>query len=86
MKEGCCPDARGSESFCHLQRLDKGPEERPNALSFAEQFHQPQDSEQTEEGDGHLPALSFTGTLEQSQNGYVSVCAYVRVTECSGLS
>lgn len=48
------------ELFADLERLDKSPEERSNALSFAEQLHQPQDSEQTEERDGHLSTLSFT--------------------------
>lgn len=46
-----------------LEGLDKSPEEGPNAFAFTEQFDQPQDSEQTEERDGHFPALTFT--LEQ---------------------
>lgn len=46
-----------------LEGLDKSPEEGPNAFAFTEQFDQPQDSEQTEEGDGHFPTLTFT--LEQ---------------------
>lgn len=47
----CCTD---------LERLDKSPEEGSNAFSFAEQLNQPQDSEQTEESDGHFSTFSFT--------------------------
>lgn len=47
-----------------LEGLDKSPEEGSDALSFAEQFDQPQDSEQTEECDGHFSTFSFTTTLE----------------------
>lgn len=45
--------------FSHLQGLDKSPEERSDALSFTEQFDQPQDSEQSEEGNWHFSTFTF---------------------------
>lgn len=59
---------------CHmvadLQGLDKGPEERADSFSFAEKFHQTQNSEQAEEGDGHFATFSFAPSLQQ--------CLYVK--------
>lgn len=48
---GCC--------WTDLQRLDKGPEERADALSFAQQLPQSHYSEETEECDGHFGALAL---------------------------
>lgn len=49
-----------------LEGLDEGPEERPNAFSFTEQLNQPQHSEQTKEGDGHLSAFPFASALNST--------------------
>lgn len=63
-----------------LQRLDKSPEEGSNAFSFAEQLHQPQDSKQTEESDGHFSTFSFTLDTKTCLDNnryksiYVTVC------------
>lgn len=45
--------------YTDLKGLDKSPEERSNAFSFTEQFHQPQNSEQAEERDGHFSTFTF---------------------------
>ena len=45
-----------------LKGLDESPEQCSNALPFAEQFDQSQDSERAEESDGHFAAF-FTSTL-----------------------
>lgn len=52
----CCTDLKG---------FDKSPEERSDAFSFTEQFHQPQNSEQAEECDGHFS--TFTFALKQNE-------------------
>lgn len=58
----CCTD---------LEWLDKSPEEGSNAFSFAEQFNQPQHSEQTEKCDGHFSTLSFATALKQMRQKQV---------------
>ena len=40
-----------------LEGFDEGPEESADALAFAEQFHEPHDTEETEEVNGdHVPS------------------------------
>lgn len=49
-----------SWGLADLQGFDKSPEKSSDALSFAEQLHQPQHSEQAEERDGYFSVFSFT--------------------------
>lgn len=41
----------------HLERLDEGPQQSPDALPSAQKFDQTHHSEQTEEGDGDASAI-----------------------------
>lgn len=50
-----------------LQRLDERPQQRPNALPFAQQLDQSHHSEQAEEGDGHTGAILATLTARQTE-------------------
>lgn len=60
---------RWPRGLTDLQGLDKSPEKSADAFSFAEKFHQPQHSEQTEESDGHFSVFSFPTTLWPRQHG-----------------